>query len=81
MPKVIALKDGRVKTLFEVRHFEDLIDRYMGYEAVQHFRELMAEKDDEVDEVRWECTEKFERMEERINELEEKLEERDCDKS
>lgn len=81
MPKVIALKDGRVKTLFEVRHFEDLIDRYMGYEAVQHFRELMAEKDDEVDEVRWECTEKLERMEERINELEEKLEERDCDKS
>lgn len=81
MPKVIALKDGRVETLFEVRHFEDLIDRYMGYEAVQHFRELMAEKDDEVDEVRWECTEKLERMEERINELEEKLEERDCDKS
>ena len=46
MPKVIALKDGRVETLFEVRHFEELIDKYMGYEAVQHFRELMAEKDD-----------------------------------
>ena len=81
MPKVIALKDGRVETLFEVRHFEELIDKYMGYEAVQHFRELMAAKDEAVDEVRWECTEKLERMEERINELEEKLEERDCDKS
>ena len=81
MPKVIALKDGRVETLFEVRHFEELIDKYMDYEAVQHFRELMAEKDEAVDEVRWECTEKLERMEERINELEEKLEERDCDKS
>ena len=52
MPKVIALKDGRVETLFEVRHFEELIDKYMDYEAVQHFRELMAEKDEAVDEVR-----------------------------
>lgn len=77
MPKVIALKDGRVETLFEVRHFEELIDKYMGYEAVRHFRELMAEKDDEV---RWECSDKLERMEKRIGELEAELEERDCDK-
>lgn len=33
-----------------------------------------------TDEVRWECSDKLERMEKRIGELEAELEERDCDK-
>lgn len=41
MPDVIALKNGRVETLFEVRHFEELVDEYMGYDAARYFRELV----------------------------------------
>ena len=48
MPDVLALKDGRVETLFEVRHFEELIERYMVYESVQYFRSLMAEKNKSI---------------------------------
>lgn len=44
MPDVLALKDGRVETLFTIRHFEELIDKYMGYESARYFRELLAEK-------------------------------------
>ena len=52
MPKVIALKDGRCETLFTVRDFEELIEKYMGYESVQHFRELIDENEDALDELK-----------------------------
>lgn len=43
MPKVIALKDGRVETLFEVRHFEELIDKYMGHSRLPAHSKDLAE--------------------------------------
>ena len=38
--------------MFDDRDFEWLIDKYMGYEAAQYFRELMNEVEDEKEEVR-----------------------------
>lgn len=75
MPKVIGLKDGRVTTLFEIRHFEDLIDEYMGYEAVQHFRELMADKEAELEEVKQEYENKLDRLRDKLSALEDEVKE------
>lgn len=80
MPNVLALKDGRVETLFEVRHFEELIEKYMGYESVQYFRELMAAKDEAIEELREDYEAKLDDLNEHLADLEEKMEERDCDK-
>lgn len=52
MPRVLKLSDDKVETLFDDRDFEWLIDKYMGYEAAQYFRELMNEVKDEKEEVR-----------------------------
>lgn len=52
MPRVLKLSDDKVETLFDDRDFEWLIDKYMGYEAAQYFRELMNEVEDEKEEVR-----------------------------
>lgn len=52
MPRVLKLSDNKVETLFDDRDFEWLIDKYMGYEAAQYFRELMNEVEDEKEEVR-----------------------------
>lgn len=52
MPRVLKLSDDKIETLFDAKDFEDLIDKYMGYEAVQYFRELMNEVEEERQEVR-----------------------------
>lgn len=52
MPRVLKLSDNKIETLFDAKDFEYLIDKYMGYEAVQYFRELMNEVEEERQEVR-----------------------------
>lgn len=52
MPRVLKLSDDKIETLFDAKDFEYLIDKYMGYEAVQYFRELMNEVEKERQEVR-----------------------------
>lgn len=52
MPRVLKLSDGKIETLFDAKDLEYLIDKYMGYEAVQYFRELMNEVEEERQEVR-----------------------------
>ena len=52
MPRVLKLRDDKKETLFDAKDFEYLIDKYMGYEAVQYFRELMNEVEEERQEVR-----------------------------
>lgn len=47
MPRVLKLSDDKIETLFDAKDFEYLIDKYMGYEAVQYFRELMNEVEEE----------------------------------
>jgi len=51
MPRVLKLSDDKIETLFDAKDFEYLIDKYMGYEAVQYFRELMNEVEEERQEV------------------------------
>ena len=52
MPRVLKLSDDKIEALFDAKDFEYLIDKYMGYEAVQYFRELMNEVEEERQEVR-----------------------------
>lgn len=52
MPRVLKLSDDKIEPLFDAKDFEYLIDKYMGYEAVQYFRELMNEVEEERQEVR-----------------------------
>ena len=52
MPRVLKLSDNKIETLFDAKDFDYLIDKYMGYEAVQYFRELMNEVEEERQEVR-----------------------------
>lgn len=52
MPRVLKLSDNKIETLFDAKDFEYLIDKYMRYEAVQYFRELMNEVEEERQEVR-----------------------------
>ena len=52
MPRVLKLSDDKIETLFDAKDFEYLIDKYMGYEAVRYFRELMNEVEEERQEVR-----------------------------
>lgn len=56
MPRVLKLSDDKIETLFDAKDFEYLIDKYMGYEAVQYFRELMNEVEEERQEVRSTCS-------------------------
>lgn len=56
MPRVLKLSDNKIETLFDAKDFEYLIDKYMGYEAVQYFRELMNEVEEERQEVRSTCS-------------------------
>lgn len=38
---VITLKDGKVTTLFTERDFQELVDKYMGYDAMRYVREMI----------------------------------------
>lgn len=46
MQRVIELLDKKVETLFNRQDFEYLLERYMGYEAVQYFRDMIEEIED-----------------------------------
>lgn len=39
MPETLTLKDGTFTTLFSERDFEELIDKYMGFDAARYFRD------------------------------------------
>jgi len=43
MQRVIELLDKKVETLFNRQDFEYLLERYMGYEAVQYFRDMIED--------------------------------------
>lgn len=52
MPKVIVLSDKKVETLFNTKDFEYLIDRYMGFDAVNHFRGIIREYEEGIEELK-----------------------------
>ena len=39
---------GKPETIFKARDFEYLVEKYMGYEAAQYFREYAEKADEEV---------------------------------
>ena len=49
-PLVLTLKDGKNETLFSVRDFEYLMEKYMGYEAVKYFRSMEKFADEIAEE-------------------------------
>lgn len=55
MQRVIKLLDKKVETLFNRQDFEYLLERYMSYEAVQYFRDMIEEIEDsyngQIDEL------------------------------
>lgn len=55
MQRVIELLDTKVETLFNRQDFEYLLERYMGHEAVQYFRDMIEEIEDsyngQIDEL------------------------------
>lgn len=55
MQRVIELLDKKVETLFNRQDFEYLLEQYMGYEAVQYFRDMIEEIEDsyngQIDEL------------------------------
>lgn len=48
-PCVISLKDGSVHTLFEFRHFLELVDQYMGYDVAKWLRTYMEQAENAAD--------------------------------
>lgn len=67
MPRVIELVDKKIETLFNRQDFEYLLERYMGYEAVEYLREL-------IDEIEENHREVVEDLETEIHNLKWKLE-------
>jgi hypothetical protein len=51
MLRVIKLVDKKIETLFNRQDFEYLLERYMGYEAVEYLRELIDEIEENHREV------------------------------
>ena len=55
MQRVIELLDKKDETLFNRQDFEYLLERYMGHEAVQYFRDMIEEIEDsyngQIDEL------------------------------
>lgn len=67
MPRVIELVDKKIETLFNRQDFEYLLERYMGYEAVEYLRE-------QIDEIEENHREVVEDLETEIHNLKWKLE-------
>lgn len=65
MPQVIRLIDNNIETIFDIRDFEELVNKYMGYDARRYLEEVM---DSVV------AQEDYEEVEENVEELKEKLE-------
>lgn len=43
MPEVLSLIDKKVTTIFNPYDFEELVDKYMGWEARQYIHRLLEE--------------------------------------
>ena len=45
---VIKLKDGRTEIFTDQRIFENLIEEYMGFDALNHFHDILTDYDDKL---------------------------------
>lgn len=71
MPRVIELLDKKVETLFNRQDFEYLLEQYMGYEAVQYFRDVIEEIEDSYNEQIDELTAQNENLREKLEDIRE----------
>lgn len=71
MQRVIELLDKKVETLFNRQDFEYLLERYMGYEAVQYFRDMIEEIEDSYNEQIDELTAQNENPREKLENIRE----------
>ena len=71
MPRVIELLDKKVETLFNRQDFEYLLEQYMGYEAVQYFRDMIEEIEDSYNGQIDELTVQNENLREKLEDIRE----------
>jgi hypothetical protein len=71
MQRVIELLDKKVETLFNRQDFEYLLERYMGYEAVQYFRDMIKEIEDSYNGQIDELTVQNENLREKLEDIRE----------
>lgn len=71
MQRVIELLDKKVETLFNRQDFEYLLERYMGYEAVQYFRDTIEEIEDSYNGQIDELTVQNENLREKLEDIRE----------
>lgn len=71
MQRVIEPLDKKVETLFNRQDFEYLLERYMGYEAVQYFREKLEEIEDSYNGQIDELTVQNENLREKLEDIRE----------
>lgn len=71
MQRVIELLDKKVETLFNRQNFEYLLERYMGHEAVQYFRDMIEEIEDSYNGQIDELTVQNENLREKLEDIRE----------
>lgn len=71
MQRVIELLDKKVETLFNRQDFEYLLERHMGYEAVQYFRDMIEEIEDSYNGQIDELTVQNENLREKLEDIRE----------
>lgn len=71
MKRVIELLDKKVETLFNRQDFEYLLEWYMGYEAVQYFRDMIEEIEDSYNGQIDELTVQNENLREKLEDIRE----------
>jgi hypothetical protein len=71
MQRVIELLDKKVETLFNRQDFEYLLEQYMGYEAVQYFRDMIEEIEDSYNGQIDELTVQVENLREKLENIRE----------
>lgn len=71
MQRVIELLDKKVETLFNRQDFEYLLEWYMGYEAVQYFRDMLEEIEDSYNGQIDELTVQNENLREKLEDIRE----------
>lgn len=71
MQRVIERLDKKVETLFNRQDFEYLLEWYMGYEAVQYFRDMIEEIEDSYNGQIDELTVQNENLREKLEDIRE----------
>lgn len=71
MQRVIELSDKKIETLFNRQDFEYLLERYMGYEAVQYFRDMIEEIEDSYNGQTDELTVQNENLRKKLEDIRE----------